>query len=199
MDNSQKLDEAFHVARWMDVLGGFIDRHKGLGIKLGNLETRLLADSLAEVRIDQPIYIAGLARSGTTLLLEILSWVPELTTHRYRDYPALYTPYLWNRFLDYTPQQKADPVERTHRGSPGDGDPQVLGTSLTGSGEGVSPSGEGTDGALGSTVGHELLRWPANVSYPDIVRHLAVSEGASFGRNHPKLTSRFGERRSLLA
>lgn len=115
MDNSQKLDEAFHVARWMDVLGGFIDRHKGLGIKLGNLETRLLADPLAEVRIDQPIYIAGLARSGTTLLLEILSWVPELTTHRYRDYPALYTPYLWNRFLDYTPQQKADPVERTHR------------------------------------------------------------------------------------
>lgn len=113
--NSQELDEAFHVARWMDVFGGFITRHKGLGIKLGNLETRLLADPLAETRIDQPVYIAGLARSGSTLLLEILSWVPEVVTHRYRDYPALYTPYLWNRFLDYTPQQKADPVERTHR------------------------------------------------------------------------------------
>lgn len=113
--NAQELDEAFRVTRWMDVLGGFIDRHKRLGVKLGNLETRVLADPLAETRIDQPVYIAGLARSGSTLLLEILAWAPESVTHRYRDYPALYTPYFWNRFLDYTPQQKADPVERTHR------------------------------------------------------------------------------------
>ncbi|HET8702102.1 MAG TPA: sulfotransferase, partial [Nitrococcus sp.] len=113
--SKQALDEAFHVARWMDVLGGFINRHKRFGIGLGNLETRLLAEPLAAIRIDQPIYIAGLARSGSTLLLEILSWLPETLTHRYRDYPALYTPYFWNRFLDYTPQQKTAPVERTHR------------------------------------------------------------------------------------
>ncbi|MCO6441934.1 MAG: sulfotransferase [Nitrococcus mobilis] len=113
--SNPELDKAFHVARWLDVFGGFVTRHKRLGIKLGNLETRLLAEPLAATRIDQPIYITGLARSGSTLLLEILAWLPELVSHRYRDYPALYTPYLWNRFLDYTPRQKIAPVERTHR------------------------------------------------------------------------------------
>lgn len=112
---SQELDQAFHVARWMDVLGGFIDRHKRFGVKLGNIETRLLAEPLAERRIDQPIYIAGLARSGSTLLLEMFAWLPQVVSHRYRDYPALYTPYLWNRFLSYAPQQKTAAVERTHR------------------------------------------------------------------------------------
>lgn len=112
---SEELDEAFQVARWMDVLGGFLDRHKRFGIRLGNLETRLLAEPLAETRIDQPIYIAGLARSGSTLLLEMLAWLPQVVSHRYRDYPALYTPYFWNRFLGYTPQRKATAVERTHR------------------------------------------------------------------------------------
>lgn len=111
----KEVNESFQVARWMDVLGGFIDRHKRLWIRLGNLETRLLAEPLTAVNIEQPIYITGLARSGSTLLLEILSWVPETVTHRYRDYPPLYTPYFWNRFLDYTPQQKAEPTERTHR------------------------------------------------------------------------------------
>ncbi|MDN5872007.1 MAG: sulfotransferase [Nitrococcus sp.] len=113
--NGQELDQAFHVARWMDVLGGFIDRHKRFGVKLGNLETRLLAEPLAETGIDQPIYIAGLARSGSTLLLEMLAWLPQVVTHRYRDYPGLYTPYLWNRYLAYTPRQKSAAVERTHR------------------------------------------------------------------------------------
>jgi hypothetical protein len=35
--SSRELDEAFRVARWMDVFGGFISRHKRLGIKDGNL------------------------------------------------------------------------------------------------------------------------------------------------------------------
>jgi hypothetical protein len=38
-----------------------------------------------------------------------------------------------------------------------------FGTLLLGLGEGVAPSGNGTDGTIGSTVGHSLLRLPSEV------------------------------------
>ena len=107
--------DGFRVARWVDALGGFIDRHRALWTRLGDLETRLLADELSTVAIEQPIYVSGLARSGSTILLELLSRHEAVATHRYRDYPPVFTPYLWNRVLERTPQRAAEPVERTHR------------------------------------------------------------------------------------
>ena len=104
----------FEVAPWMDRVGGFIERHAAWWIKLGSLETRLLDSTLAEVRIDRPIYVTGLARSGTTILLETLARHPDVATHRYRDFPMLFTPYLWNRWLDLVPRKPEAPAERSH-------------------------------------------------------------------------------------
>jgi hypothetical protein len=104
----------FEVAPWMDRVGGFIERHANWWIKLGSLETRLLDGTLAEVRIDRPIYVTGLARSGTTILLETLAGHPDVATHRYRDFPMLFTPYLWNRWLDLVPRKQEAPAERSH-------------------------------------------------------------------------------------
>ena len=80
---------------------------------LSDWETRWLASELASVRIDRPIFVTGLARSGTTLLLELLASVECVATHRYRDFPLLFTPYFWNRYLDWLPVQQ-EPVERAH-------------------------------------------------------------------------------------
>jgi len=44
-----------------------------------------------------PIFIASLARGGTTALLNALSDLPEIATHRYRDMPFVTAPLLWNR------------------------------------------------------------------------------------------------------
>ena len=107
--------DGFEVARWVDALGGFISRHQSLWTRLGNLETTLVGDTLEGVAIDRPIYVSGLARSGTTILLEMLARHGDTVTHRYRDYPPVFTPYWWNRLLDFTPQQAAEPVERTHK------------------------------------------------------------------------------------
>ena len=100
---------------WIDVLGGFITRHPGLWTRIGNLETRLLEDELSEVAVERPIYVAGLARSGSTILLELLARQPEVVSHRYRDYPPVFTPYMWNRLLERTPQRRAEPAERSHK------------------------------------------------------------------------------------
>ena len=98
----------------MDRAGGFIERHRSWWVKLGSLETALLGDALAGVRIDRPVYVTGLARSGTTILLEALASHPDVATHRYRDFPFLFTPYLWNRWLDLVPRKAEQPTERSH-------------------------------------------------------------------------------------
>ena len=106
--------KGFDVAPWMDRLGGYIERHPARWIKLGSLETHLVESALADIRIDRPIYVTGLARSGTTILLETLARHPHVATHRYRDFPMLFTPYAWNRWLELVPRKQEAPAERSH-------------------------------------------------------------------------------------
>jgi hypothetical protein len=80
----------------------------------GNLETKLLADQIGSIAIERPVYIAGLARSGSTILLEAVAEHPRVSTHKYRDFPGVFTPYLWNggqtfagNCLSRQPQQRA--------------------------------------------------------------------------------------------
>jgi hypothetical protein len=69
---------------------------------------------LRGVAVVKPVYIAGLARSGTTLLLECVASHPQVATHRYRDFPFLFTPYAWHRFLEVAGRDRHVPAERTH-------------------------------------------------------------------------------------
>lgn len=115
MPSHNPEDDSFQVSGWMDKMGGFINRNQNLWIKIGNWETRLLADTLSEVQVRQPIYVTGLARSGSTILLEMLSECEGTVTHRYKDYPPVFTPYYWNWFLNRMPKSDAKPAERTHR------------------------------------------------------------------------------------
>ncbi|NJO36725.1 MAG: sulfotransferase [Rhizobiales bacterium] len=105
----------FEVAGWVDRLGGHIERHPTFWIRLGNLESRFLKDDLARIRIEAPIYVAGLARSGSTFLLEALAAHGDTVTHRYKDFPPVFTPYWWNRFLGFMPKKQAAPAERAHK------------------------------------------------------------------------------------
>lgn len=105
----------FHVDPWVHYLGSLVEHREGLWHRLGGWETRLLSDSLSDVKIEQPVYISGLARSGSTKLLEVLDWHPDVVTHRYRDFPLLHIPYLWNRFLDFVPRRSSGLTERAHR------------------------------------------------------------------------------------
>jgi hypothetical protein len=115
MEASEAGYDGFRVARWVDLLGGFIRRRPRLWIALGNLETRLIADEIDDTAVVQPIYISGVARAGSTILLETLAQHPHLASHRYRDYPPVFTPYWWNRFLERVPQRAEAPAERTHQ------------------------------------------------------------------------------------
>jgi hypothetical protein len=100
---------------WLDRLGGLVERTAGFWVGLGRLESRALGHELEPIRIDRPIYIAGLARSGSTILLELLASHPDVATHRYRDFPPVYVPVFWNRAFGHVYRPGAAPVERAHK------------------------------------------------------------------------------------
>ena len=81
---------------------------------LGNRETAFLQSELSSIQIEKPVFITGLARAGTTLLLELFSAADRIATHRYRDFPFLTVPYVWNRYLDLHSVSQ-EPVERAHQ------------------------------------------------------------------------------------
>ena len=82
--------------------------------RLGDLESRLLADDIAQVPIEGPIYVTGLARAGTTIVTELIAAHPSVTSHRYADFPFLHTPYWRNWLHQRTRVAAPQPVERAH-------------------------------------------------------------------------------------
>jgi hypothetical protein len=82
---------------------------------LADLETDFVARRLDSVEIDRPVFLTGLARSGTTILLTLLSQADGVATHRYRDFPFLDIPFLWNWFQDrFAEPSTRTPQERIH-------------------------------------------------------------------------------------
>ncbi|HMA14853.1 MAG TPA: sulfotransferase, partial [Kiloniellaceae bacterium] len=86
---SKRLD-GFRVTPWVHRCGRFVARHPELWIRLGNLETRIRAADIEDIDIVKPVFVCGLARAGTTILLETLARHPQLGSHRYRDDPFLF-------------------------------------------------------------------------------------------------------------
>jgi hypothetical protein len=97
------------------VMGSMVHRAPAFWSKLGAWESRYLGRQLETIAIAKPIFIAGLARAGSTVLLEFLDAFPETASHRYRDFPLIFTPYWWNRFIELSPGRQSAPSERAHK------------------------------------------------------------------------------------
>ena len=96
------------------LVGGALARWPAVGATLAALESRAVADHLAVQAIRSPVYIAGLARAGSTVLLEILYGTGAFASQCYADYPMLWTPYWWNRLRQRLPRPRATPTQRAH-------------------------------------------------------------------------------------
>lgn len=111
--DNDRLDR-FRVEPWVDMIGGAVERWPGLWRYLGRLETRRLSAEIDGIEIRAPIFVCGLARSGTTILLECLAAHHDTATHRYRDYPGILAPVVWNRIAARLYAGAVAPVERAH-------------------------------------------------------------------------------------
>jgi len=104
----------FEVSRMSALLSALVHRHPRLWTRIGEAESRALSDVLPGVAVREPIYIAGLARAGSTILLELVAAADGVVTHRYRDFPPVFVPYWWNRFVDRAQTRLPEPTERPH-------------------------------------------------------------------------------------
>jgi hypothetical protein len=100
------------VLHW---LSGVLARPSGLMRRLGRFESAFLRDDLNETSIKTPIFVNGLARSGSTLVLELLAGHASVGSHNYRDFPGIMTPYWWNWFLERAASKVDEPIERSHK------------------------------------------------------------------------------------
>lgn len=114
-DSGSGSGGALEMPGWLDALGRLVERGAGFWQRLGDLESRVYAHELEGIRVERPVYVAGLARAGTTVLLELLAGRPGVATHRYRDFPPVYTPILWNRAFGRVYRGDAPPAERAHK------------------------------------------------------------------------------------
>ncbi len=96
-----------------DFLGWVTDQNSDMLFSLGRLETKQLQRRLGEVKVDRPIFVTGLARAGTTILLELLAECRGVATYRYMDFPLVMIPYWWGAFLRRN-HSHDEAVERSH-------------------------------------------------------------------------------------
>ncbi len=106
------METNFNQTRLMRFCGWLVHGHPNFWIDVGKLETRLLKGRLKAVH--DPIYIAGLARAGTTLLLNILASHPRLTSFKYCDYYGAFTPFWADRLFRAAGLGAAHKQERAH-------------------------------------------------------------------------------------
>ncbi len=100
----------------LDWLGERYQRSPVFFDRLSRLETTLLGGDLREIRVEKPVFICGLARSGSTVLLETVARAKGFASHQYRDYPFLLTPVFWETVRKFWPGfDTGERRERAHK------------------------------------------------------------------------------------
>ena len=92
----------------------FFSSFDKLSYLLSRIETLLSRDEIGQLTIDRPIYIVGLARAGTTIILEMLYKHPFLASHKYRHFLVPFLPHRYSRLVDIS-RFFIKPRERVHR------------------------------------------------------------------------------------
>lgn len=93
----------------------FFSATQGFWRHLAKLESRIVREETGKRAVDRPVYVTSLPRSGTTILTEMLERHPDLTSHRYSDFPNVWTPYWRNYLLKRTRIHVPKLEERAHR------------------------------------------------------------------------------------
>jgi len=95
-------------------LGSFAENNSDILFFLAQMETKSVEKKLSQIPIDRPIYISGLARSGTTILLELIARHQEAASYRYMDFPFVMLPFWSGKFHQVAAKKNDGSVERSH-------------------------------------------------------------------------------------
>jgi len=110
-----KQSGGVRVPRGLHLQSRFFAATQGFWKRMAKLESSAVREEMDQFDINCPIYVTSLARSGTTILTEMLAQHPELTCHRYSDFPNVWTPYWRNYLLQKSRRQIPKLEERAHQ------------------------------------------------------------------------------------
>jgi hypothetical protein len=99
--------------RWERLLHEFAFRTGFSQLMMADMEDTFFSADLAGIELDRPVFITGLPRSGTTILLRILCDTVHFASHTYQDMPFILCPLIWSRFSTRFVVDR-DPRERAH-------------------------------------------------------------------------------------
>lgn len=103
-DSYNRVDRVFHQI----ALGGNVTPEFFF-----DLETSLFGKNLPEVSRGKQVFVSGLARAGTTVLMRILHETGQFASLTYRDMPLVMSPNLWRK-LSSGAEKKGVEAERAH-------------------------------------------------------------------------------------
>lgn len=103
-DSYNRVDRVFHHI----ALGGSLTPEFFF-----DLETSLFGKNLPEVSDGKQVFVSGLARAGTTVLMRILHETGQFASLTYRDMPLVMAPNLWRK-LSSGAEKKGVEAERAH-------------------------------------------------------------------------------------
>jgi len=82
-------------------------------IAISDMESTFFSKEIANLENSEPLFITGLPRAGTTILLDLFDGLDESASHAYRDMPFIMTPLFWNKFSNAFKKDDL-PKERAH-------------------------------------------------------------------------------------
>ncbi len=83
-----------------------------LWVGFGNIESEYIRKKIDNIKLGQAVYVSGLARSGTTVILNFLHETGAFGSLTYRHYPFIYFPYIWHKIMGIS--KNTEQQERTH-------------------------------------------------------------------------------------
>jgi hypothetical protein len=78
------------------LLHRIVFRTRSAQVAIADLEDHLRRKKLASIENRKPVFVTGVPRAGTTMLLDFVSDLPEFGSHVYRDMPFVLCPLFWN-------------------------------------------------------------------------------------------------------
>jgi len=102
------------VQRRDRLAGALFERLPSVGPRLSALEDAAIGTAPVPAVHQPELYVCGVARCGSTALLQALAGLPGATAHRYADFAGLWAPYWWNWWRARTRLGQAVAVERAH-------------------------------------------------------------------------------------
>jgi hypothetical protein len=98
----------------MYFIAKLVSTYPFLGRAINRTESTFMQKRIKKTSIIKPTYITGIARAGTTVMLEMLSQHPDVATHKYMHMVLPYAPRFVAKIADYLPIM-TKPTERMHK------------------------------------------------------------------------------------